>query len=305
MYCGTDGQGLWVSDDWGDSWKPAGAGITSSSITSVLVSPTRQIGNYGVVYAGTELSALYYSEDGGQSWKQWSTIRALPSYSTWSFPPKPETHNVRMIAEDPANAYINASIEAGAVIRTRDGGKHWEDTKEGHPLDAHTLLTHPNAAKRIYAACSDGLGSPGRSVLISDDSGETWFPSSDGLEEHPYLFSLAVSTGDPDTMLVSASLSARHAYDTSSASAAIYRKEGSGSWQKVHQGLPQSEGTLISNLAADPREPNTFYASNNRGLYRSTDKGNTWETLHVDWKEKYMNPDPQRRHRSALIVIYK
>ncbi|MBD0384044.1 WD40/YVTN/BNR-like repeat-containing protein [Paenibacillus sedimenti] len=305
LYCGTDGQGLWVSDDGGDHWESTGAEISSSIFTSVSVSLTRKIGDYGVVYAGTELSALFYSEDGGQSWHEWSAVRSLPSYSRWSFPPIPDTHNVRMIAEDPANGYIYASIEAGAVIRTQNGGAEWQDTKEGDPIDAHTLLIHPQAPKRIYAACSDGVGFPGRSVLVSRDHGETWAHDSKGLEQHPYLFSMTAGIHDPDTLLVSASSDAKTAYVAPFANSFIYRKVGNQPWQQVHKGLPPAEGTMISNLTADPNEPDTFYALNNRGLYCSADKGMTWTALPVDWKEKYLNPDPNRRHRSALLVISK
>jgi hypothetical protein len=42
-----------------------------------------------------------------------------------------------------------------------------------------------------------------------------------------------------------------------------------------------------------------------RGLYYSTDKGITWIAMPVGWKEKYINQDPQRRHRNALLVMNK
>ncbi|WP_238590821.1 WD40/YVTN/BNR-like repeat-containing protein [Paenibacillus beijingensis] len=302
LYCGTDGHGLWMSDDGGDSWKRIGEDIPESIFTSVFVSPTRKNGDYGTVYAGTDRSALFYSIDAGQSWSEWEEIKALPSYSRWSFPPNPQTHNVRMIAEDSSNGNIYASIEAGAVIRTQNGGEHWLDTKEGNPLDAHILLTHPKAPNRIYAACSDGVDQPGRSVLLSHDGGETWVHFSDGLE-HRYMLSMVVSKDDPDMMLVSASAGAINAYDPSVAESYIYRKEKDQPWKKVEQGLPVAKGTMISNLAADPNDYNTFYALNNRGLFRSSDRGKTWHALSVDWDKRHLQHAPQRRHRSALLVM--
>jgi photosystem II stability/assembly factor-like uncharacterized protein len=245
---------------------------------------------------------LFYSTDGGHTWSEWEAIKALPSYSNWSFPPNPQTHNVRMITEDPSTGHIYASIEAGAVIRTRNGGKQWLDTKEGDPLDAHSLLTHPKAPNRIYAACSDGVDQPGRSVLMSHDGGESWVTFSDGLE-HRYMFSMVVSRDDPDMMLVSASTGARNAYDPSIAESYIYRKEKDQPWNRVEQGLPLAQGLMISNLAVDPQDLNTFYALNNRGLYRSTDRGITWIALSVGWNKEYLELAPQRRHRSALLVI--
>ncbi|PYI52438.1 WD40/YVTN/BNR-like repeat-containing protein [Paenibacillus flagellatus] len=301
LYCGTDGYGLWMSDDGGDSWRRIGQEISETIFTSVFVSPIRKYGNHGMVYVGTDRSALFYSIDGGQTWREWEEIKALSSYSKWSFPPNPKTHNVRMIAEDPSNGHIYVSIEAGAVIKTPNGGEHWLDTKEGNPLDAHTLLAHSKAPNRIYAACSDGVDQPGRSVLMSRDGGESWEPLSDGLE-HRYMFSMVVNKDDPDMMLVSAAVAARNAYDPSVAESYIYRKEKDQPWKRVEQGLPVAEGTMISNLAADPQDTNTFYALNNRGLYRSSDRGNTWTALPIDWKMEHLQHEPQRRHRSALLV---
>lgn len=302
LYCGTDGHGLWMSDDSGDSWERIGEEIPESIFTSVFVSPIRKIGNYGTVYAGTDRSALFYSIDSGQSWREWEAIKALPSYSSWSFPPNPQTHNIRMIAEDPSNGHIYASIEAGAVIRTRNGGERWLDTKQGDPKDAHTLLTHPKAPNRIYAACSDGVDQPGKSVLQSRDGGDNWVPFSSGLE-HRYMFSMVVSRDDPDMMLVSASAGARNAYDSSVAESYIYRKEKDQPWKRVEQGLPEAKGTMISNLAVDPHDLNTFYALNNRGLYRSTDRGTTWSAFAIDWNKEHLQHGPLRRHRSALFII--
>ncbi len=107
VYCGTFGRGLWRSEDAGRTWKPIGdlgaamepnegSGITSAMVTAVAVSATERSNGYGVVYAGTEPTALFRSEDGGDLWRE-TTLLALPSSSTWSFPPRPYTSHVRWI----------------------------------------------------------------------------------------------------------------------------------------------------------------------------------------------------------------
>src|SRR5215831_8070532 len=45
LYCGTFGQGMWVSTDAGHSWRPAGAGINSPQIMAVAVSKNERAGN--------------------------------------------------------------------------------------------------------------------------------------------------------------------------------------------------------------------------------------------------------------------
>src|SRR5713226_8584363 len=62
VYCGTFGRGLWRSNDAGRTWEPVGESIIHAQITSVAVSSTERIGEYGVVYAGTEPTALFRSD---------------------------------------------------------------------------------------------------------------------------------------------------------------------------------------------------------------------------------------------------
>ncbi|GAA0375523.1 WD40/YVTN/BNR-like repeat-containing protein [Bacillus horti] len=299
IYCGTVGHGLWLSEDTGLNWKQIAQELPSKTFTAVVVSPTKSNGNVGKVYAGTQPSTVYYSADAGSAWNEWSDIPSMPSSSEWAFPPKPHTHHVRSIVEEPNTGTIQVAIEAGAVLRSQDGGNTWLDTKEGHPIDAHTLKTHHKAFKRIYAACgADGMIISERAVLESFDQGESWIATGHGLDTKPYLYDLAISSNDPNTLIVSASENPTTAYNSSSACSSIYRKDGGYPWKEVTKGLPQSKGSLIASLAADPSQYDTFYALNNHGLFCSVDKGETWDQIKIDWKKEYLTQHPR-----ALLVL--
>src|SRR5215469_13423468 len=138
-YCGTAREGVWRSDDGGRSWDRAGAGVTHAAVMAVAVSATETDDEGGVVYAGTEPSGVFRSSDGGSSWTEMAGMLELPSRSTWSFPPRPETHHVRWIEADPvATGRLYVAIEAGALLRTPDAGQTWEDRVAGGPYDTHT-----------------------------------------------------------------------------------------------------------------------------------------------------------------------
>ena|SRR5688572_5168239 len=92
IYCGTVA-GLWRSDDMGQSWIPAGHGIVNARVTAIAIAAAD--GTDGTVYAGTAPSAVFRSADGGGTWHECRGLAALPSASSWSFPPKPETHHER------------------------------------------------------------------------------------------------------------------------------------------------------------------------------------------------------------------
>jgi hypothetical protein len=86
---------------------------------SVAVSSLNPNGGnkFSIVYAGTEPSALYISNNGGDSWEKMESLNKLPSSKSWSFPPRPWTHDIRWIEPDANNPdYVFAAIESGALV---------------------------------------------------------------------------------------------------------------------------------------------------------------------------------------------
>jgi hypothetical protein len=272
--------------------------IAHLNIMAVAVSTTEYSNGYGVVYAGTEPSALFRSEDGGETWRELKTLKELPSAPTWSFPPRPYTSHVRYIVPDPsAEGRLYVAIEAGALVRSFDGGENWEDHKFLAPIDSHTLAIHSLAPGRIYAAAGDGFFKAGTGYAESLDGGESWFRPDEGLRHH-YLWGLAIDPVEPDTILVSASVSPERAHIPNNAESRIYRKEGSGAWREVNEGLPEPEGTVAPVLASNTAEPHVFYSLTNKGLYQSSDAGLSWQKLEVPWHEYYLG-----QHQQALLVV--
>lgn len=274
LWCGTAGAGVWRSDDAGGTWRQAGDGLRTAHVSALGVAPGE-----AAVYVGTDPSAMWRSEDAGRDWEALAGLTALPSASSWSFPPRPETSHVRWITLDPAAPdLLYVCIEAGALVRSRDGGRTWTDRVPGGPWDTHTLAVHADAPGRLYSAAGDGFGSPGRGFNESRDGGDTWSQPDEGIEHH-YLYGLAVDAGDPDTIVVSAADSPRQAHSLGAARSHVYRRTAAGPWTEVGDGLPAPAGTLRTLFAADPGRSGVFYGANNRGLFRSTDGGCSWDPI--------------------------
>jgi hypothetical protein len=251
-----------------------------------------------VVYAGTEPSTLYRSEDGGSTWRELSALRQVPSAPTWGLPDRPYISHARWITPDPlVTGRLFVAIEAGALLRSLDGGEHWEDRKPSGPYDTHTLVMHRLAPNRLYSAAGDGFISPGNGFVESEDGGQTWYRPDEGLEHH-YLWSVAADPADPATLVISAAHGPDQAHNPQSAESALYRRSGNGPWQRVQDGFPEPRGLVIAVLATHEAEPGVFYAANNKGVFRSADAGSSWEALPIRW--------PQGLHigrANALMVV--
>lgn len=273
VLAGTVASGLLRSADGGESVRRVGEGMPDR-VTSLAVSPH----DADVVWAGTEPSRVFRSTDGGATWRERPGLTDLDSAEEWSFPPRPHTHHVRWIEPhptDPGRLYVG--IEAGALVRTDDGGDTWRDRPGGARRDNHTLATHPDAPERVWTAAGDGYAE-------SRDGGDTWDSPQSGLD-HRYCWSLALDPGDPETIVVSAASGARSAHSPP-AETYLYRKTGAGPWERVSDGIPTGEGVVRAVLSRGAA-PGELYALNDHGLYRSTDAGASWAAVDVDWPERF------------------
>lgn len=280
IYCGTDNDGLFKSSDGGETWtRIGGTGILSAKVTAVAA------GNNGVIYAGTEPSRLFYSKDKGATWAETEGLQTLPSKEYWSFPPRPETHFVRWITPGFDNPdVIGVSIEAGAFLRSEDGGRTWIDRPEDSPKDTHTLLAHPDAPGRLYSASGD------RAYAESIDYGRSWTYMNEGLGDFKYLYHMVINPQDPNDRIVSASKSARDAHGAHYST--VFRKIGDGSWKEFADGLPR-KGAYTQVLAADYDTANIFYALTNHGVFKLDADDTKWHKLDIKWDADYINQQPR------------
>ena len=263
-FCGLR-SGMLASDDDGASWRDGG--LAGVRVSSVAMSPAA----LGLVWVGTEPSAVWRSEDGGTTWHATAPVDELPSSDEWSFPPRPETHHARWIAchpSDPDRLWV--AIEAGALLRTRDGGRSWLDRVEGGPYDTHELAVHPAAPEHLRVAAGDGY-------YESTDGGDTWRAPEAGLEVG-YLRSVAVDPGDPEVVVVSAASHPHAAYGAGRSDGRVERRVGTGQWERVRNGWPQEPSTIAPLLRPGTR-PGELWAADERGVHTSEDGGASWRLV--------------------------
>mgnify|MGYP006271296731 CR=1 FL=1 len=127
------------------------------------------------------------------------------------------------------------------------------------------------------------LGAAGGGVWKTQDYGESWHNVSDGFFDTPSIGDIAVSWSDPNVLYVGTGSDGLRSNVIPGRG--VYRSLDAGaSWQ--HVGL--AHAGQIGAVEIDPRNNNTvwvaaignaFAANPERGVYRTTDGGDSWEAV--------------------------
>ena len=270
IYAGTRNTGVLRSVDYGKTWSPTS--LFGHIVKAMQVSPL----NPGVIYAGTKPALLFVSYDLGQHWEELSSFRKIFSRRFWFSPAEtPHTAYIQGIALSPVNEnLIVVGIEFGAVVRSADGGKTWQDHRKGALRDCHSITFHASNGNWVYEAGSTAAG-----TAISQDGGNTWTQNRAGLDRH-YGWACAADPINPEISYLSVSPAPSKAHSENNAQACIFRSYADGRWEKLDGGLPQPLDHMPYALLTDPSEPDHVYAGLSNGdVWCSQDLGNSWSRM--------------------------
>ena len=170
------------------------------------------------------------------------------------------------------------------------GTAGWTQVPENTYQDLHWRMIGPFRGGRTRAAAGVPsqpnvfyIGAVNGGVWKSDDYGRTWNPIFDH-ESTQSIGAIAVAASDPNIVYVSSG-EGLHRPDLSVGNG-IYKSTDAGKTWTHLPGL--TDGQQIPALAVDPRDPNRVFAavlghpygpSEERGIYRSTDGGRTWQKV--------------------------
>jgi photosystem II stability/assembly factor-like uncharacterized protein len=276
VYAGTRDRGVWRSEDRGASWRPVG--LTGCDVTSLAVSRA----DPSLVYAGCKPASLFVSRDGGGTWRELDGFQRVRRWY-WLSPAEPpdvRAYVMGLSASPTDPDVVVAGIEAGAVVRSCDGGRSWSAHRRAADRDCHDLTFHASDGHWVYEA---GGGGP----AVSRDAGERWEHSVRGMAGR-YAMAVAADPLRPEVWYVSAApiwsprapLKMPVGHTEGGAMATLYRSSGGAGWEPLRGGLPMPLDHPPYGLATAPEAPGHVYLGLSHGeVWHSADHGDTWSRL--------------------------
>lgn len=276
VYAATRDRGVLKSVDRGCTW--TSIGLADQVVKSLAVCRA----DPNVIYAGTKPPALFVTHDGGKTWSERESFRALRR-SFWFTPAEPGDPYVMGLAVSPVDPNrVVAGVELGGTFLTEDGGLTWSRHKWGTSRDCHSLRWHHTSGDHVYQA---GGGWP---AAISSDGGRRWKQPLRGLGWSIYGMACAADPADPSLWYASAAplmilpemKKMPRGHVEGEANAFIFRKRGSGRWERLGGGLPNPLPHMAYALVTMPGSPGVLYAGLSNGdVWHSSDYGDHWEHL--------------------------
>ena len=279
LFVGCDVGGFYVSEDAGRHYEMRNRGLKHPYVETIAEHPS----NPDILFLGT-LGGIYKTTDRGLTWQEKRS--GLPPISSSGhtvqiskFAFAPGNPNTLYAAVGQPRTYKGAR---GEVWRSDDCGETWRMVvKSGLAKDVNVfdLAIDASNAARLLVATNKGL-------FRSEDGGETWTPSNDGLPAHLRTRHLAWSPSAPNVVYVTL----RQKGGEAPWSAGVYRSDDGGhTWQPRNNGLKQLAGKPGSNdqlctwtdcLAVDPRNPDVVWTGGASwwytGVYGTSDGGLNW-----------------------------
>ena len=278
-------QDPWISRRFGPGW--------GENPFALGVSP-----NDPDICFATDFGRTTRTRDGGQTWQGVYARTLDDGSSVTTGLDVLTTHGIHFDPFDPTHWFV--SFTDIGLFESRQNGHSWKEaSSRGIPEQwqntAYWVVFDPSVKGRIWAAVSDTHDLPRPKmwrrvrvghylggVVISEDGGNTWKPSSDGMAQTAAVHILLDQSSSP---------SARTLYVCGFGKGVYKSTDGGRHWLLKNTGLEGTEpfawrsvqdanGQLYL-LAARRSENGKIGTSGDGALYRSTDGAEHWQKLNL------------------------
>ncbi len=278
MYAGTGeqnnrqstswGNGVYRSDDGGDTWRHLGL-VETRHIGKVLVHPTDPdvvyVAALGNLWRGSEERGVYRSRDGGRSWDR---VLFVDEY----------TGAVDLVIDswNPVIVYaatyqrlrrtwgFNGGGPGSGIYRTTNGGETWQELTNGIPDGdkGRIGLAISESNPMVLNALVEHADEDVQGTYRSEDGGATWRRVSSMNPRPMYYSEIFIDPSEEDRVYVLGTSSNKS-------------EDGGVTWREIAERPTYDVGVHADHhgLWIDPNEPNHLYLVGDAGLWETYDQG--------------------------------
>jgi photosystem II stability/assembly factor-like uncharacterized protein len=243
-------------------------------------------GQPNVFYIGVNNGGVWKTTVYGHTWRP--IFDDQPTGSIGALAVAPSNPEILYVGSGEGLQRPDLSVGDG-VYKSTDGGKTWKHLGLRDAQQIGAILVHPRDPDRIFVAA---LGHPyganaDRGVFRSTDGGKTW----DKVlykDENTGAIALAFDPANPEVIYADLWSSRQGPWENGAwqgPGSGLYKSTDGGSqWRQLTKGLPTAaQGLGRIGICVTPSEPRRLYAivdaSQQGGVYRSDDAGETWQRV--------------------------
>jgi len=249
IYLGTEGQGMYVSRNNGDTWEKTK--IASGNVWDIAVDADDSQIVYAAVFA-SKIGRVYKTQDGGENWE---------IIFTDAIPERP-IYNILIDWYNHENLIVTTGW--GGVIKSEDQGKTWAKLSELPAPAGRLQMDEDNSQIMWYATPSQG-------IFKTENAGVAW--------QEIALAGLKDFQGGANIYQLERDKKDKTFYLATSYGLLI-SKDGGTTWAPIQTLTPFASLPILA-VAVNPEDSSELFFVAGDTVYKSVNQSESWQVRRV------------------------